>query len=110
MNSQAREIIPSEIRCQRYRKALEGTDLDDIPPSIADEFINGHAGRLDVLLAHSQVTKFLTQVLCGGEPPDLSVEGVTVGAYWTMGWLAESQARFADFEAVRTKMISEGAK
>ena len=109
MNS-AVEIDQSALRQQRYRKALEGTDLDDFPPSIADEFINGHAGRIDVLLAHSQVTKFLTQVLCGGEPLDLSVDGVTVGAFWTMGWLAESQARFADFEAVRTKMISEAAK
>ena len=110
MNSEAIEPTDSDLRQQRYREALEGTDLSDIPESIADDFIQGDFGCQEVMLAHVQITRFIEELVCGENPLNTEVHGVNMGLFWTMQWFIESQARFADFEAVRTKMISEGAK
>lgn len=52
-------ICPDETeRQQRYRAALEGTDLLKIPDCIASEFIQGSAGRIEVMEGHAQVAAF----------------------------------------------------
>ena len=111
MNSQALEFSDSQIRQQRYRKALEGTHLSDIPESIADQFIQGDLGCQEVMLAHAQVTRFIAELFCGGgEPVNMEVKGVAMGAFWMTNWLIESQTRLADFEAVRAQMQKESSE
>ena len=94
-------------RQQRYRVALEGADLSGIPESIEREFIQGDAGRIDVMEGHAQVAAFLTAALSSEDRLDTSVEGVPMGLFLTMSWLTKSLERLADFETVSAKMQRE---
>ena len=94
-------------RQQRYQAALEGTDLTDIPDSIAGELIQGAAGRIEAMCGHVQVTKFLAEAVTSDSPIDTSIEGVTMGLFLTFDWLTKSQERLVDFEAARARMLRE---
>ena len=109
MKAEATNLIcPDETeRQQRYRAALEGKDLSTIPDSIASEFIQGNAGRIEVMEGHAQVTAHLTESLTNDAGLDTSIHGVSMGLFLTLNWLQKSQERLADFETVRTRMRKE---
>jgi len=97
-------------RQQRYRAALEGTDLSSIPDTIASESIQGNAGRIEVMHGHAQVTAYLTESLTNDAGLDTSIDGVSMGLFLTLNWLQKPQERLADFESVRARMQKEASE
>ena len=110
MNGQATELTPSQIRKQRYRKAIVSDPGQDIPKTIAHEFPQGDFGVEEVILAQAQITRFLAEAFCGDNPVDTEIKGVGMGAFWITNWLVESQEKLADLEGARSELRREASK